>query len=60
MAKKKGKIRVSQELRRFFQTIGKRGGKAGGPAAAKALTPEQRKERARKAALARWDRLRLP
>jgi len=56
--KKKAKIRVSQELRRFFQRIGKRGGKAGGPAAAQALTPEQRKERARKAALARWDKLR--
>ncbi len=56
--KKKAKIRVSQELHEFFQRIGKRGGKAGGPAAAQALTPEQRKERARKAALARWDRLR--
>ncbi|MBI2037033.1 MAG: histone H1 [Candidatus Liptonbacteria bacterium] len=35
-------------------TLGRRGGKKGGPARAKKLTPEQRKEIARKAALARW------
>jgi hypothetical protein len=58
MARKNGKIRVSKELRKFFQRIGKKGGKAGGPAAAKSLTAEERKERARRAALARWDKLR--
>jgi hypothetical protein len=59
VAKKKArKIRVSQELHDFFSRIGKKGGKRGGPAAAKSLTAEERKERARKAALARWDKLR--
>jgi len=58
MARKKRKIRVSQELHEFFKRIGKKGGKAGGPAAAKSLTAEERKERARRAARARWDRLR--
>ena len=56
--KKKAKIRVSQELHAFFSRIGKRGGRRGGPAAAAKLTTEERKERARKAALARWDKLR--
>jgi hypothetical protein len=60
MAKKPPKIRVSQELRRFFQKIGKRGGKVGGKRAAERMTTEQKRERARKAALARWDKLRLP
>ena len=34
--------------------LGRRGGKKGGPARAKKLTPEQRQEIARKAARARW------
>jgi hypothetical protein len=34
--------------------LGRLGGKKGGPARAKKLTPEQRKEIARKAAQARW------
>lgn len=34
--------------------LGRRGGLKGGQARAKALTPEQRKESARKAAEARW------
>ncbi|MHB1549582.1 MAG: hypothetical protein ACYCX6_00075 [Vulcanimicrobiaceae bacterium] len=34
--------------------LGRRGGLKGGKARAKALTPEQRKESARKAAEARW------
>ena len=60
MARKKvRKIRVSQELHEFFSRIGKKGGKRGGVAAAKSLTAEQRAERARKAALARWDKLRM-
>ena len=60
MAKKKErKIRVSQELHDFFSRIGKRGGRKGGPAAAAKMSPEERRKRARKAALARWDRLRL-
>ena len=35
-------------------TAGREGGKKGGPARAKNLTPERRKEIARKAAKARW------
>lgn len=35
-------------------SLGRRGGKVGGPARAAALTPEQRKEIARKGAEARW------
>jgi hypothetical protein len=34
--------------------LGRLGGKKGGPARAKKLTPEQRREIARKAARARW------
>lgn len=36
-------------------TLGRRGGLKGGPARAKALTPEQRKDIARNAAKARWN-----
>lgn len=36
--------------------LGRRGGLKGGKARAKALTPEQRSEIAKKAAAARWDR----
>ena len=36
--------------------LGRLGGKKGGPARAKKLTPEQRSESARKAAQARWGR----
>lgn len=35
-------------------SLGRRGGKKGGPARAANLTPEERSEAARKAALARW------
>ncbi len=35
-------------------SLGRRGGLKGGAARAKALTPEKRKESARKAAAARW------
>lgn len=36
--------------------LGRLGGKKGGPARAKKLSPEQRREIARRAALARWSR----
>ena len=36
--------------------LGRLGGKKGGPARAKKLTPEQRSESARKAAQARWNK----
>ena len=37
--------------------LGRLGGKKGGPARAKKLTPEQRREIARKAARVRWSRV---
>ena len=37
--------------------LGRLGGKKGGPARAKKLTPEQRQEIARKAARARWGKV---
>ncbi len=37
-------------------TLGRAGGKKGGPARAAKLTPEQRREIAKRAAAARWDR----
>ena len=45
-------------LRARLKEIGKKGGKRGGPARAKALTPAKRRRIARKAALARWKRQR--
>jgi hypothetical protein len=45
MAKKKNPHAVA---------LGRRGGKKGGPARAAKLTPEERREIARKAAEARW------
>lgn len=51
-------MRLTKAERDFLRKIGKRGGKAGGPkggkARAESLTPERRKEIARKAAQARW------
>jgi hypothetical protein len=47
---------------RIMREMGKRGGKKGGPKGGKArmnaLTPEERKELARKAANKRWERAR--
>jgi len=47
---------------RIMREMGKRGGKKGGPKGGKArmsaLTPEERKELARKAANKRWDNAR--
>jgi hypothetical protein len=41
---------TKQEIREVFAKFGRQGGKA----AARKMTPEQRKESARKAAQARW------
>lgn len=41
-------------------SLGRRGGKVGGPARAAKLTPEQKREAARKAALARWSKRQKP
>jgi hypothetical protein len=41
-------------VRAYLRGIASKGGKRGGPARARALTPARRSEIARKAALARW------
>jgi hypothetical protein len=48
------KFPMTPLLREFFQDIGRLGGSKGGKAAAKNMTPEERTERARKAAQKRW------
>jgi hypothetical protein len=45
-----------EELRALARELGRRGGLKGGKARAEKLTPEERKEIARKAAKARWDK----
>jgi ribosomal protein S21 len=47
--------RADEELRAFARELGRRGGLKGGRARAEKLTPEERKEIARKAAKARWE-----
>ncbi len=44
--------RLPPELRKYLAALGRKGGKASG----EALTPEERSERARKAAAARWSK----
>ena len=50
-------MKMTEQMRRYFQEIGRKGGIAGGSkggkAAAERMTPEQRAERARKAVAAR-------
>lgn len=43
-----------EEISRIMSAMGRRGGQKGGPARAKKLTPERRKEIARNAIKARW------
>jgi hypothetical protein len=50
--------RADDELRESARKLGRRGGLKGGKARAEKLTPEERKEIARKAARARWDKRR--
>jgi hypothetical protein len=52
MAKK-----LPPEIREYFARKGRQGGKLGGPARAASMTPEQRSESARKAVMARWERV---
>ena len=49
---------MNEELRKYFQTVGKMGGAEGGRKAASNMTAEQRKDRAKKAAEARWSKKR--
>jgi hypothetical protein len=48
-------VNKKQVLSEYFSKLGKKGGPKGGKARTAALTPEQRKELARKAAAKRWD-----
>jgi hypothetical protein len=47
---------TDEQISKVYRNMGHVGGKKGGPARAKAMTPEQRHECAKKAARARWDR----
>ena len=49
-----GKRTLPAEFREYLAKIGRKGGKKGGPARAAKMTPEERRESARKAVLARW------
>lgn len=44
------------EISRVMRSLGRRGGLKGGPASMALLSPEERREKARKAALTRWGR----
>ena len=48
--------KLSRAALAFFREQGRIGGLKGGKVRAELMTPAQRKERARKAARARWDR----
>jgi hypothetical protein len=61
MAPRKGEFPgfpMTKALRKWYAKIGKKGGLIGGKRTADGMTPEQRQERARKAALARWKKKR--
>jgi hypothetical protein len=49
--------RLHPAVREYVQKIGGAGGKKGGPARARALSPARRSEIAKEAALARWHAL---
>jgi hypothetical protein len=49
---------MNEELRKYFQAVGKMGGAEGGRKTASNMTDEQRKARAKKAAEARWSKKR--
>jgi len=57
MAPRKDKVPpMTRALIEYFRKVGRKGGAKGGHAAALNMTPEQRQERARKAAAARWSK----
>ncbi len=59
MAPRKDKVPpMTPEQLAYYRKVGKRGGAIGGRRAALNMTPEQRHERAVKAALARWSKKR--
>lgn len=47
---------MSEKKNPHAVALGRKGGRKGGPARAAKLTPEQRKESARQAARARWEK----
>ena len=49
-------MRLSPEARKLLQELGRIGGQKGGKARAERMTPEQRREAARKAVRVRWAR----
>jgi hypothetical protein len=51
-----GKLRMKGLSKREIAELGRKGGKAGGAARAKALTKAERSEIAKKAAAARWEK----
>lgn len=54
-AKLEGPKVTDDEVSRVMAALGRKGGKIGGKARAKSLTPERRRAIALKAARARWD-----
>lgn len=58
MGRQKARVPVTPQLRRYFQAIGREGGKVGGRKTALKMTAEERQARARKAAAARWGKRR--
>ncbi len=51
-------MKLPEEIRRIFAEYGRQGGLVGGKARWQGLTPEERREVARKAILARWKKYR--
>ena len=51
------KAQLHEALREYLRELGAKGGKVGGHARAKKLSAEERTASARKAAKARWDRV---
>ncbi len=52
-------MKLSPEARKMLQEMGRIGGKKGGKARAERMTPEERRDAARKAVLVRWARKHL-
>lgn len=47
---------LPDDIRAYFVGMGARGGRTGGKRRLETITPERRKEIAKKAVMARWDR----
>jgi len=51
-----GRKKLPPEVQAYFARMGRIGGKLGGPARAAAMTADERKESARRAVQARWEK----